>query len=68
MTDFENEQPVRIGIAGLGYWGPNLARNVAAIPGARLHVEPRTDPPSSPTAWQGGQLSRLIGELASAST
>ena len=28
--------PVRIGVAGLGYWGPNLARNFAAIPGARL--------------------------------
>jgi pimeloyl-ACP methyl ester carboxylesterase len=39
-----------------------------AIPGARLHVEPLTEPPSSPTAWQGGQLSRLIGELAMAST
>jgi len=23
--------PVRIGVAGLGYWGPNLARNFAAI-------------------------------------
>src|SRR3954454_24962373 len=27
---------VSIGIAGLGYWGPNLARNFAALPGARL--------------------------------
>jgi predicted dehydrogenase len=25
------EQPVRIGVVGLGYWGPNLARNFAAI-------------------------------------
>jgi predicted dehydrogenase len=32
MTD----QPLRIGVAGLGYWGPNLARNFAAIPGAEL--------------------------------
>ncbi|HEY2258984.1 MAG TPA: Gfo/Idh/MocA family oxidoreductase [Solirubrobacteraceae bacterium] len=32
MTD----RPLRIGIAGLGYWGPNLARNFAAIPGAEL--------------------------------
>jgi predicted dehydrogenase len=30
------EQPLRIGVAGLGYWGPNLARNFAAIPGAEL--------------------------------
>ena len=28
--------PVRIGVAGLGYWGPNLARNFAALPGAEL--------------------------------
>ncbi len=24
--------PIRVGIVGLGYWGPNLARNFAAIP------------------------------------
>jgi predicted dehydrogenase len=29
-------EPVRIGVAGLGYWGPNLARNFASIPGAEL--------------------------------
>jgi predicted dehydrogenase len=29
-------QPLRIGVAGLGYWGPNLARNFAAIPGCDL--------------------------------
>jgi predicted dehydrogenase len=28
--------PVRIGVAGLGYWGPNLARNFAALPGVEL--------------------------------
>jgi predicted dehydrogenase len=27
---------VRIGVAGLGYWGPNLARNFAALPGTEL--------------------------------
>jgi len=27
---------VRIGVVGLGYWGPNLARNLAAIPGCEL--------------------------------
>jgi predicted dehydrogenase len=27
---------VRIGVVGLGYWGPNLARNFAAIPGCEL--------------------------------
>jgi predicted dehydrogenase len=32
MTD----RPLAVGVAGLGYWGPNLARNFAAIPGAEL--------------------------------
>jgi predicted dehydrogenase len=34
MTDAP--APLRIGVAGLGYWGPNLARNFAAIPGCEL--------------------------------
>ncbi|HEY4451409.1 MAG TPA: Gfo/Idh/MocA family oxidoreductase [Solirubrobacteraceae bacterium] len=28
--------PVRVGVVGLGYWGPNLARNLAAIRGCDL--------------------------------
>jgi predicted dehydrogenase len=28
--------PVRVGVVGLGYWGPNLARNLAAIAGCEL--------------------------------
>jgi predicted dehydrogenase len=28
--------PIRIGVVGLGYWGPNLARNFAAISGCEL--------------------------------
>src|SRR3954469_10485856 len=27
---------INIGVVGLGYWGPNLARNFAAIPGCEL--------------------------------
>jgi predicted dehydrogenase len=30
------DAPVTIAVAGLGYWGPNLARNFQAIPGCRL--------------------------------
>jgi predicted dehydrogenase len=30
------DSPVRIGVAGLGYWGPNLARNFASIDGCEL--------------------------------
>lgn len=29
-------EPVRIGVVGLNYWGPNLARNVDRLPGAEL--------------------------------
>jgi predicted dehydrogenase len=29
-------QPLTIGVVGLGYWGPNLARNFAAIPGCAV--------------------------------
>jgi predicted dehydrogenase len=31
-----SEPRLRLGVAGLGYWGPNLARNFAAIPGCEL--------------------------------
>jgi predicted dehydrogenase len=31
-----SDQPARIGVAGLGYWGPNLARNFASLPGSEL--------------------------------
>jgi predicted dehydrogenase len=27
---------IRLGVVGLGYWGPNLARNFAALPGCEL--------------------------------
>jgi len=29
---------VKIGMVGLGYWGPNLARNLQATPGAELYA------------------------------
>ena len=35
--------------------------------GARLVVEPEESPPRSPLAWQGGQLSRVLLELAAQS-
>ncbi len=30
------EKQITIGVAGLGYWGPNLARNFAGLPGCEL--------------------------------
>jgi predicted dehydrogenase len=32
----EAVRPVRVGVVGLGYWGPNLARNLAAVDGCEL--------------------------------
>ena len=31
-----SDDPIRVAVAGLGYWGPNLARNFAALPGCEL--------------------------------
>jgi pimeloyl-ACP methyl ester carboxylesterase len=39
-------------------------RYAAAIAGARLVVEDSGPPARSPIAWQGGQLSKLLAELA----
>jgi predicted dehydrogenase len=30
------QRPLRVAVAGLGYWGPNLARNFASLPGSEL--------------------------------
>jgi predicted dehydrogenase len=30
------EEPIQIGVVGLGYWGPNLARNFAGLAGSEL--------------------------------
>jgi predicted dehydrogenase len=35
MADM-SRQSVRVGVVGLGYWGPNLARNFADLPGSEL--------------------------------
>ena len=34
MATTNSQQPVRVGIVGLGYWGPKLARNFHNLPGA----------------------------------
>jgi predicted dehydrogenase len=33
-----NERILNIAVIGSGYWGPNLIRNVAQLPGANLHT------------------------------
>jgi predicted dehydrogenase len=34
----DQDSPVRIGVVGVGYWGPNLVRNISALPNARLEM------------------------------
>jgi predicted dehydrogenase len=61
--------PVRIGVAGLGYWGPNLARNFAMLPGCELawccdgSAEARERwAPSFPGARFTGELDDLLDD------
>ena len=61
--------PVRVGVVGLGYWGPNLARNFAALPGCELtwlcdassEARGRLER-SFPTARSTGELSDLLAD------
>ncbi len=32
----QSRQPARVGVVGAGYWGPNLVRNLAELPGSPL--------------------------------
>jgi predicted dehydrogenase len=57
---------VRVGVVGLGYWGPNLARNLAAIPGCEVSwlcdasEEARTKLERS---FPGARSTEVIGDL-----
>jgi predicted dehydrogenase len=60
-------QPIRLGVAGLGYWGPNLARNLAALPGCELRwlCDPSEQArerlaPAFPSARRTGEIERLL--------
>jgi predicted dehydrogenase len=61
--------PIRVGVVGLGYWGPNLARNFAAIAGCELawlcdeSIEARDGlAPSFPGACATGELEDLLND------
>jgi predicted dehydrogenase len=65
----EPQQIVRVGVVGLGYWGPNLARNFAAIPGCELTWLCDASPEqrarlerSFPAARSTGELEDLLGD------
>jgi predicted dehydrogenase len=57
---------VRIGVVGLGYWGPNLARNLDAIPGCEVSwlcdasEEART---ALERSFPGARTTEVIGDL-----
>jgi predicted dehydrogenase len=62
-------RPIRVGVVGLGYWGPNLARNFAAIAGCELSwlcdasSEAREKlAPSFPGARTTAELDDLLGD------
>jgi predicted dehydrogenase len=62
---------VTVGVVGLGYWGPNLARNFAALSGAELAwlCDARPDVrerfgPSFPGTRLTGELDDLLGDPA----
>ena len=50
---------IRIGVIGYGYWGPNLARNFAACPGAKLAAVSDTRPDRLQRAAQAHPVAAL---------
>jgi predicted dehydrogenase len=59
MTD----PSMRIGVAGLGYWGPNLARNFASIPGCELSWCCDSDEAARQSAQRRFPGVRVTGDL-----
>ena len=55
---------IGIGIIGYGYWGPNLARNFADLPGARLVAIADGDPASRAAAQARHPGLRVLGDAA----
>ena len=60
---------VRVGVVGLGYWGPNLARNFAGVPGCELRWCCDDDPAARervvarfPDVRFTGDLDELLGD------
>jgi len=54
---------VRVGVVGLGYWGPNLARNLAAIPGCDVVWLCDSSPPALTGLLRAFPGARATGEL-----
>lgn len=63
-TDAERQTraPVRVGLAGYGYWGPNLARNIAAAERCELAVVCDADDASRARAGSTHPQARLTAD------
>jgi predicted dehydrogenase len=59
----EQADPVRVGVVGLGYWGPNLARNLADIPGCTVQWLCDPSPQAREKIARSFPSARATGEL-----
>ena len=66
-----SDQTLRVGVVGLGYWGPNLARNFSAVPGCELAYLCDADPAARerlarlfPGAAPAADLDELLADPA----
>jgi predicted dehydrogenase len=57
-------RPVRVGVVGLGYWGPNIARNLAAVDGCEVRWLCDAEEAKRTLAAGSGFSGRVTGELS----
>jgi predicted dehydrogenase len=64
-----SDAPIQVGVVGLGYWGPNLARNFDRLPGAELRWICDADEekrarmaPQFPSTRATGELDDLLND------
>ena len=58
-------KPVTVGVVGLGYWGPNLARNFDALDDCELRWCCDASPERAGRAPQGARVTTELGDLLS---
>lgn len=57
-------RPVRVGVVGLGYWGPNIARNLGALEGCELRWLCDADEAARARHASAFPAARTTGELS----
>ncbi|MEL6616680.1 MAG: Gfo/Idh/MocA family oxidoreductase, partial [Bacteroidota bacterium] len=63
MSSFAYTEPVRLAQIGVGYWGRNLLRNAAAMPGTNVVAVCDTDPRALDAARRLAPEARLSSDL-----